>query len=302
MSPQKKVGLFLFLTFLLSLTSYLPIIHSGNPNTQGGIFVLTLMWSPGVAAILTQLITTRSLRGLGWRLGTARWLGIAYILPVVYALPVYVFTWLTGWGAFRNPYDVSSLTRQYASPNLASAITVYLLLNATVAWLVPNLLMAVGEEIGWRGLLAPELAKMTSFTKTALISGIIWAAWHMPLIFLSSYHGDGTPVVYSAACFTLLLIAISFPLAWLRLKSGSLWTAAFLHASHNLFLAAFGQLTGETGITAYIIGEFGIGLALTSLVAAYVIWRRQRGVSPQSQLFASQPVAHLEPASARQTT
>jgi hypothetical protein len=45
-----------------------------------------MMWSPGLAAILTQLIATRSLRGLGWRLGPVRWLVIAYILPLATAV------------------------------------------------------------------------------------------------------------------------------------------------------------------------------------------------------------------------
>jgi uncharacterized protein len=92
MSPQKKISLFLILTFALSLFSYVPIIRVGTLEIQRGLFVFTLMYSPGLAAILTQLIATRSLRGLGWRLGSARWLGIAYILPVVYTLPVYAFT------------------------------------------------------------------------------------------------------------------------------------------------------------------------------------------------------------------
>jgi membrane protease YdiL (CAAX protease family) len=157
---------------------------------------------------------------------------------------------------------------------------------------VPNLVMALGEEIGWRGLLVPELAKITSFTKTALISGIIWAAWHMPVIFLTGYYqGEGTPVVYSAACFAVMIVSGSFAYAWLRLKSGSLWTAAFLHASHNVFLDALSRITGNTGITAYIIGEFGIGLALTSVVVAYVFWRMQKDdrINREKEIVSNSP-------------
>ncbi|HZD10704.1 MAG TPA: hypothetical protein VE553_05115, partial [Candidatus Binatia bacterium] len=73
MSPQKKIGLFLFLTFALSTLSYIPIVSAGTLDVQGGLFVFTLMWSPGLAAILTQLIATRSLRGTGWHLGSAFW-------------------------------------------------------------------------------------------------------------------------------------------------------------------------------------------------------------------------------------
>ena len=60
--------------------------------------------------------------------------------------------------------------------------------------------LGFGEEIGWRGLLVPELVKVTSFTKTALIIGIVWAAWHIPGIFLADLSGD-TPDLYAAIFF-----------------------------------------------------------------------------------------------------
>lgn len=44
---------------------------------------------------------------------------------------------------------------------------------------------AAGEEIGWRGFLVPELAKGLPFTAVALVSGIIWAAWHYPITAVS---------------------------------------------------------------------------------------------------------------------
>jgi membrane protease YdiL (CAAX protease family) len=294
MSPQKKVSLFLCLTFALSLLSYIPIIRGGTANVNGGIFVLTLMWSPGLAAMLTQLIATGSLRGLGWRLGPARWLGIAYILPIVYTLPVYALTWITGLGKVLNPYLFSPLTRQYSSPDLTTAITVFILIKATKG-VAENLIFSLGEEIGWRGLLVPELVKTTSFTKTGLISGLIWAAWHMPGIFLADLNSSGTPDLYAAGMFAVMIIASSFFYAWLRLKSGSLWTAVLLHTTHNIFIqGVFDRLTGDTEITPYIIGEFGVGLAITSLVVAYFFWRIQQNKSLQTQPKLSQPVVQPE--------
>ena len=281
MSPKKKVGLFLFLNLVLSSISYIPIIRAGTGNVQGGLFVLTMMWSPATAAILTQLIATHSIRGLGWRLGSVRWLAIAYILPIAYALPVYAFTWLTGLASLLNPYFFSPLTRQLSSPDLSTAIIVFALIKATKG-VAETLIYSLGEEIGWRGLLVPELAKMTNFTKTALISGVVWAAWHMPVIFLADYNSGGTPDWFAAAMFAVLILAISFPFAWLRLKSGSLWTAALLHTTHNIFIQGFfDRLTRDTGVTPYITGEFGVGLALTSLAVAYVFWSMRRDESLQ---------------------
>ena len=294
MSPQRKVILFLILTVFFSVLSYFPMLRAGTIGVQGGLFVLTLMWSPGFAALLTQLITTRSLRGLGWRLGSARWLGIAWILPVLYALPVYAFTWLTGLGIFPNPSRIARLAEEYSSTSTATTVTIFVLFSLTLDMLGP-LLSALGEEIGWRGLLVPELAKTTDFTKTALISGVIWAAWHMPGIFLADLNDTGIPNVYAAAMFAVLIIALSFPFAWLRLKSGSLWPAVLLHAFHNqLIQGMLDKLTGKTPITPYITGEFGVGMALTGLVVTYVFWRMHQNKSLQIQPVQTQPVVQPE--------
>jgi membrane protease YdiL (CAAX protease family) len=283
MSPQKKVTLFLILTVCFSALSYFPMLRAGTIGVQGGLFVLTLMWSPGLAALLTQLIATRSLRGLGWRFGSARWLGIAWILPVLYSLPVYAFTWLTGLGVFPNPYRIAHLAEEYSSTSTATTVAIFVLFSLTLDMVFP-LLTALGEEIGWRGLFVPELAKTTSFTKTALISGGVWAAWHMPGIFLADLNDTGIPNLYAATMFAVLVIAISFPFAWLTLKSGSLWPAVLLHAFHNqLVQGMLDKLTGKTAITPYITGEFGVGLALTGLIVAYVFWRRRQEVSQQTQ-------------------
>jgi membrane protease YdiL (CAAX protease family) len=282
MSPQKKVILFLILTALLSALSYFPMLSAGTVSVQGGLFVLTLMWSPGLAALLTQLIATHSLRGMGWRLGSARWLGIAWILPVVYALPVYAFTWLTRLGIFPNPSRIARLAEEYSSTNTTVIVAIFVLFSLTLDMVGP-LISALGEEIGWRGLFVPELAKITSFTKTALISGIVWAAWHMPGIFLADLNDTGIPNLYAAAMFAVLVIAISFPFAWLTLKSGSLWPAVLLHAFHNqLVQGMLNKLTGNTAITPYITGEYGVGMALTALVVAYVFWRAQLDKTSQT--------------------
>lgn len=281
MSAQKKIALFLVLTATFSSLSYLPMFRAGTAGAQDGLFVLALMWSPGIAAMLTQLIATRGLRGLGWKFGSIRWLGLGYILPVLYGLPVYAFAWIAGLGTIINPYTFSESTRQLATPSLASALTVFLLLNATKGFIMPNLVLALGEEIGWRGMLVPELSKITSFTKTALISGVVWAAWHMPgIVFLDLASGQ-TPVLYEALCFAVMIVGLSFAFAWLTLKSGSLWPAAVLHATHNLFIqGVFDGLTGNRGITPYVIGEFGLGVAFMALIVAYTFWKAQRSAEP----------------------
>jgi len=265
-TPKAKIALFLTLTVLFSSLAYWRIL---TPGSNGGFgSVILLMWSPGLAALLTRLITQRNLRDGGWGLGRLRAWPAAYALPLLYAGPVYLLAWLsgmggfdpTGWGSHRNGTD--------------PLLGIWLLLS----WgLVLSLFSATGEELGWRGLLVPELAKTTGFRNTALVSSAIWAAWHMPLIVLAGYHGGGTPLAFSIACFTIMVMGLGTFMAWLRLYSDSVWPCALLHATHNLFIqGVFDAATVDRGATAWFTGEFGVGLAVAGLLLGWWACRRAR--------------------------
>ena len=131
----------------------------------------------------------------------------------------------------------------------------------------------------------PELARRTSFTVTALVSGCIWALWHYPILIFGDYNA-GTPTWYGLTCFTVMVVASSFIFAWMRLKSGSLWTGVLLHGSHNIFIQAFfTPLTTNTGRTRYIIDEFGAGLAIVAILFGAYFWVR-RGEVSRTQVHA----------------
>lgn len=260
-NPRKTIAIFLVLTLGLSAITWIPQIRAGAIHP---LWVAATMWSPGIAAILTMLITRRSPSCMGWKIRTTRLMGLAYILPILYALPVYALAWTAGWGVFN---EGAWMPWPNASPWLGLAM----LASIGVA---NSLITALGEEIGWRGLLVPELLKIASFRKTVLVSGLIWAAWHMPLLVAAGYHGQGTPILFSIACFTAMVLAISVIMAWITVKSGSLWPAAMLHASHNLFVqGVFDSATIEKDVGAYVTGEFGIGLVVTIAIAAALLLR-----------------------------
>jgi membrane protease YdiL (CAAX protease family) len=81
-----------------------------------------------------------------------------------------------------------------------------------------------------------------------------------------------------------MVIGSSFIYTWMRLKSGSLWTGVLLHASHNLFIQSFfDPITMDTGRTKYIIGEFGAGLALISVIFGIYFWFRRGELANKGQ-------------------
>jgi membrane protease YdiL (CAAX protease family) len=152
------------------------------------------------------------------------------------------------------------------------------LTSATFGVLLESVL-ALGEELGWRGLLVPELARHLSFGKTAFLSGAAWVLYHVPAILFAGYHSTA-PIWYSLVVFSGSFIAISFVLAWIRLRSASIWPAVVFHASHNLFIEnVFDRLTVSQGFTQYVTTEFGLGLALVYGVVAILCWRRRRELS-----------------------
>src|SRR6185437_12679804 len=272
-----SILLFLVLTFSFSSVFYRLIIHNGSLGTHGGLFVLCLMWSPGVAGLITRLIFQGNLRGHGFGWGKTKYQAASYLIPLAYAAVVYIPLWIAGFANFHAPM-IARLTQKFG---LHNSVASYFLLLATIG-MAQSCTSALGEELGWRGFLVPQLAKVMPFGGVALTSGIIWSLWHYPLILMANYHGAG-PTWYSLICFTVMVIGIAFLFAWMRLKSASVWTGMFLHASHNIFIQGFfDPLTRPAAVTNYMIGEFGAGLAIMAVVIAVISYKK-RGELPRSQ-------------------
>jgi len=254
---KKRVITYLVIVFALSSIFYVLIFRQpgGIESPAGQGLTFGLMWSPAVAALVTTFIYQRNLRGLGWGLGKPKYYLIAYLTPIIYASIAYLTVWVLGLGGFKSDGWVGTVLNTLTLGVLTAAIS------------------AVGEEIGWRGLLVPQLARMGSFTWTALVSGVIWGLWHIPIIIWGGYS-SGAPTWYAVACFMVLITGISFVFAWLRLASGSIWPALILHATHNAFIQnALDELTVKTGSTHYFTSEFGIGLAIMGVIVGLIFWQ-----------------------------
>jgi membrane protease YdiL (CAAX protease family) len=276
-----KIALFYALTLCFSGVFDAFVLHAGKMDAGNLLYVTGAMWSPALAAFATKAIFGERIRDLPWQWGPVRYPWLGYLIPIAYTLPVYLVVWLSGLGGFADANFVKRTADQFGWSNFPPGLTItlFVLLTATLG-LVGKASRALGEEIGWRGFLVPELAKVVGFPGVGVISGLMWAVYHFPVLLFADYNA-GTPAWYGLSCFTVMVVADSFILAWLTLRSGSLWPAAIFHGSHNLFIQSiFTPLTRDTGPTQYLIDEFGIGLVVTITVAAIVICRRSRSSAP----------------------
>lgn len=246
-----KIVTFILLTLAISVIFYFIMYRTGSTRDVGFLW----MWSPATAAILTQLLFHGSLRDFGWGLGPRKYLVWGLTIPFLYALIIYSLAWITGLAGFRPP-----------TPGYILFIPL---------GLVAACFAALGEEIGWRGLLAPELSRLTTFTKTALLTWIIWAVWHYPAVLFSDYHSQA-PRLFDVVTLTTTVLGLSVFTVWLRLKSGSIWPAVLWHGAHNLFIqGVFLQMSTDTGLTKFVVDDFGLGVMLASLILGFVFWRKR---------------------------
>jgi hypothetical protein len=90
-------------------------------------------------------------------------------------------------------------------------------------------------------------------------------------------------------------------LAWLRLKSDSLWPPVLFHASHNVFFPiVFDNLTQNTGHTLLYTTVFGAAPACTSALLAFYFWTRREEIeqAPNKELVSeSRPLRRYARAS-----
>lgn len=276
--PSRRIALYILLTFTFSSFFYVQAARHGLTTA----IVLGLMWCPGLAGIVSSLLTGRSLREIGWSPRPFRYIGVGWITPMLYAWPAYILVWVSGLGTFPDPKHLSAL-RAYlhlgSLPTPVALVVIYAIVATVVALL--GFSGALGEEIGWRGFLVPELSRTTNFRNVSLISGTVWALWHFPLILFSNYHST-TPSWYALSCFFLMVVGISFAFAWVRLKSGSVWAVCMMHAAHNAIIQSYlTPLTANTGRTAWLVDEFGAAMLPFILIVAIYFWRRRSEVERQ---------------------
>ena len=268
-----SIIIFISLLLILSAIAYYAILKL-NPTS---IYIGALMISPSIAAFITLIIKGKKLSSLPWRLKEFKYIKRSYFTPIIYVSIAYILIWLFGFGDFVNTERVLRWSKELglegANEALIISVMVFLLLTVGV---IKNLGSTLGEEIGWRGFLIFELKKVMPFKSLALVSGIIWAVWHYPIINL--IYGRGEYLFLHMVAFTIMILGISVILAYYTFKSKSLWPAAIYHSVHNIYIQKIATpLTISNENSTFWIDEYGFMIPIvTTIFAMYFLKKAEK--------------------------
>ena len=168
----------------------------------------------------------------------------------------------------------------------------YLIITAVSAVLYApfiNTIFALGEETGWRGFLYPQLKARFGKRKGVILGGVIWGAWHWPLIWLIGYEygsAAGNSAGYAGFPVTGMVLFCAVTAVWgvihdrVYEKSGSIWIPALLHGAINAAATLpLAVCITDTG-SARLLGPAPMGIIsiLPFLaVALFILIRHYRG-------------------------
>jgi len=187
--------------------------------------------SAGLAGIILAAVEGRKggvrellRRILIWRVGL-QWWAYALLFPVVMSVAS-----LTLFDRLGGPaVDWSGLQPLYT-------------VIPTLIFLI--IMAGIGEEYGWRGFALPRLQARYKALHSALVVGVIWAIWHIPMFFtrgtaqfqMREQAGWALPILG----YSLFVIAGSIQYTWLFNNTrGSVLLAAVAHGAGNAWVGSY---------------------------------------------------------------
>lgn len=222
-SPYRwsSVPTFFALAFAISWAFWgLAIVAPGT--TWAGIGYYGGGFGPFIAALITVAVFGGSpwdwFKSLWrWRVALPFW-AFALLFPIAMAL------------AASAIFGVSGGQTDWA--DAAARLALWPVAFATV-----TLVGGGNEELGWRGFGLPALQHHLSPMAATTILGVLWAAWHIPLIAATgggweAFRMSGAELVPVSITF-LSIATHAFWYTWLYNRTGSVLLCVLLHGGYN---------------------------------------------------------------------
>ena len=241
---KKGTVKYLVWTFLIAwiMQVTVAVLYRNGLAAFGQLVMAVMMFAP----LLGVLLSGQTLSGMGWKprlKGKIKTLLAAWFLPAVLTAigAVVYFAVFPGHFDMSGDYLASVAGAEAMAQLEAQGLTypMYILISVigclTYAPLV-NMILAVGEEAGWRGFLYPQLKAKFGKGKGWLIGCVIWGIWHWPVMWLIGYeYGTdyvGFPIV-GMLVFCIFTTAAGILCDWMYEKTDCIWIPSLFHGAIN---------------------------------------------------------------------
>ncbi|MEM2603645.1 MAG: CPBP family intramembrane glutamic endopeptidase [Candidatus Korarchaeum sp.] len=166
-------------------------------------------------------------------------------------------------------------------------VSLMLMVSGFLSGITINALASLIEEIGWRGFMLEETMRY-GFLRSSLVVGLVWGVWRLPIGFLYTKvypkHSDALGLL----AFLSLTLVISPILAWLRVRSRSLYPVALfsgvlwsLSNSFAFFLRVEDEILGFPYGLPLLSSLFVVMLPLLKLGERGAVVAGRAGSSPK---------------------
>jgi membrane protease YdiL (CAAX protease family) len=272
-NDRKSLKLYFIIVIVASAFVEAVWIYYGEAASQAGISA-ALMYVPFASALVVRFKYFRKQNILGFRGFPPVYTLLAVGVPFVYLALSYGLYWLIAKGSYGGSLaELSSYGASFGSQSVPVNTAVVVSL---VAMIPGTILTAFGEEVGWRGLMYPIMQRLFGWKKAIVFSGVVWAAWHLPLIIGGVYLPTANLLI-SIPLFIVEVFAITVIISWLRMASNSVWPAVFFHAAHNYFDQVVFQTLTANENSYYFVGETGfITVIITAIIAVIILVKRKK--------------------------
>jgi membrane protease YdiL (CAAX protease family) len=235
-------------TFLTLALTGKPVPES-EPAATSDIILANL--GPPLAAVLVAAgafgaagIRDLRLQLLRWRVG-ARWWLIAVCGWPALTLVAFAIHLLAGgaveWRLPESPTRYQSL------------LTVFLCMPV----------LALFEEVGWRGCALPALQRRFTPLTASTILGPLWACWHLPWFFFPGTDKENTPFWV----FLVSGVVVSIPYTWLYNNTRSLPVMAAFHITDDYSGWLLPPGAQESLVVPMVVGGLTLVLSVVLIFA-----------------------------------
>jgi membrane protease YdiL (CAAX protease family) len=225
-------------------------VGSLSPALGGVLMIRRSSGRPGLRELWNRITNVRRI--------PPRWYAVIFFMYPALTLVAAGIAWLTG--ASTLPLDPASTVERLANP-----LSLFAFFGFTIG-------AGLVEETGSTGFFLDRLVDIWTPVAAGLISGVVWASWHVPLFLMEGYFGQASiqPIVWR---YFATFVFLETLYAWIYDNTErSVLAAVLFHLMINLPGEALAPSQTVRWYTFYLL------IAVTVVVA---IWRR-RSMLPET--------------------